>query len=143
MSKGFEFSRTSRTPQLLMTIVAVYTVLAALYFFLSAAGWLIIALALPTLPALWDLWRDTGSGLSITQGRVTWYSGAQHDSLALDQIDYVRFDTRWDFSVRVTFFLKDGAKRRLPPQVLPPHQTFETILQSCGHPPQRHHFRVL
>jgi len=143
MPTEFEFNRTSRTPQLLITIIALYAVLAALYLFVDAAGWLMLALTLPTLPALWDLWRDTGSGLSITQGRIAWYSGAQHDSLELDQIDYIRFDTRWDFSVRVTFFLKDGAKRRLPPQVLPPHQKLEPVLQNCGLPPQRHHFRVL
>lgn len=143
MPTEFEFNRTSRTPQLLITIIALYAVLAALYLFVDAAGWLMLALTLPTLPALWDLWRDTGSGLSITQGHIAWYSGAQHDSLELDQIDYIRFDTRWDFSVRVTFFLKDGAKRRLPPQVLPPHQKLETVLQNCGLPPQRHHFRVL
>ncbi|WIY25487.1 hypothetical protein [Parasedimentitalea psychrophila] len=142
MPETFQFSRYSRTPQLLVTLMILYGVLAGLYFAVDAAGWIVALLALPTIPAAWDYWRDIRSGLSLGPDQVEWYSGQHIDSLALEQIDHARFDTRWDFSVRVTLILQNGSKLRLPPQVLPPRRQLEPELQARGVRTERHHFRL-
>ncbi|AZV77550.1 hypothetical protein EBB79_06355 [Parasedimentitalea marina] len=142
MSENFNFSRNSRSPQLIAILVTVYAVLIALHFTIDASWWIVTVLALPTLPAAWDYWRDTLSGLSLGPDQIEWYSGQQTGKLALNKVKLARFDTRWDFSVRVTFILDSGKKLRLPPQVVPPHRQLEPELQARGIQTRRHHFRV-
>lgn len=142
MAKAFEFSKRARTPRLLAVLVVIYAGFLAAVLFLNAAWWLILGLALTTLPALWDIYRDTCSDLSLGDDHLDWRSGDRNNGLSLAQIDYARFDTRWDFSVRVTFVLLNGTKQRLPPQTQPPHRQFETELQARGIRTERHHFRT-
>ena len=142
MADNFRFSHNARSPKLFSAIVAIYAFLLLAVLVFDAVWWLVACLALPTLPALWDLWRNTQSRLSLDQEQISWQSGTIASSVALNQIDYVRFDTRWDFSVRVTFILLDGRKCRLSPQVLPPHRQFEEALQARGLGTVRHHFRI-
>jgi len=142
MTKTFQFSQRSRTPQLIATLGCVYAVLIGAYFAYDAAWWIISILALPTLPAVWDYWRDVQSGLSLDQDLIEWHSGLRSDSLPLEQIDYARFDTRFDFSVRLSFILQNGSKLYLPPQVLPPRRQLEPELQKRGVRTERHHFRL-
>lgn len=137
-----EFARQGRTPRLLAILIGVYGVLLAAIIVIDAAWWLVAALALLTLPALWDLWRNPGAGLRLGDGRLDWYSGTHHATLELHDIDHMRFDTRWDFSVRVTAVLGNGKRVRLPDESLPPHQPFEAGLIAHGVAVQRHHFTV-
>lgn len=125
-----------------MALVGIYTTLSFAVVVLQASWWVVAFLALPTLPALWDLWRNTRSELTLDATHFIWRSGQLSDSVTLDQIDLVRFDTRWDFSVRVTLILTSGDKLRLPPQVLPPHLMLENALQLRGVQTERHHFTV-
>ncbi|MVO15797.1 hypothetical protein GO984_08245 [Rhodobacteraceae bacterium CY05] len=122
--------------------MGIYTTLTFAVVVLQASWWAVAFLALPTLPALWDLWRNTRSELTLDATQVIWRSGQLSDSVTLDQINLVRFDTRWDFSVRVTLILTSGDKLRLPPQVLPPHLMLENALQLRGVQTERHHFTV-
>ena len=57
-------------------------------------------------------------------------------------IDRFRFDTRWDFSVRVSIVLHSGKRIRLPDESLPPHRDLETLLNQAGIRVERHHFTV-
>ena len=60
----------------------------------------------------------------------------------LSEIDHIRLDTRWDFSVRATVLLTNGKRLRLPYEALPPHRSFEAALQARGIRVERHHFNV-
>lgn len=142
MAAPYSFARKSRSPMLIAVLVAIYAALLTSYHIIQANIWLLMALSLPTLPAIWDLWRDTRSGLCIDENQIKWHSGGDQNDLPLDQISSVRFDTRWDLSVRVTLLHTNGTKLRLPPQVLPPHRPFEAELQARGLHTERHHFRL-
>jgi len=55
----------------------------------------------------------------------------------------MRFDTRLDFSVRITVVTADGTRLRLPYDALPPHKGFEAACQAHGLRTERHHFALL
>ena len=106
----------------------------------DAAWWLMAILALTTLPALWDLYADPSAGVHLGKAQLDWNSGRRHGMLDLAEIDHMRFDTGWDFSVRVTAMLRDDKQVRLPYDALPPHRDFETALQAHDIRVERHHF---
>ena len=81
---------------------------------LTAAPWLIGGIALFTLPALWDLWRNPAAGIILSDENLEWFSGRLDGNVALAQIDRIRMDTRWDLSVRVTIMTRNGKSLRLP-----------------------------
>ena len=142
MTETFQFSRNSRTPRMIATLGILYGVLMCAYLTLDAALWVVTLLALPTLPAVWDCWRNTRLGLSLGPVQLKWHSGKHTNTVPLEQIYHASFDTRFDFSVRVIFFLQNGKKLYLPPQVLPPGRQLETELQKHGIRTERHHFRL-
>lgn len=136
------FSRQGRSPRVAAILVIVYVALLAAVLWLDAAWWLMVALALPTLPALYEIAANPSSGLRLGDDGLHWHSGRRHGDLALTEIDRMRFDTRWDLSVRVTAILTSGKSVRLPHESLPAHRTFEQALVLCGVPVERHHFTV-
>jgi len=138
--QDYKFSRRGRSQGTLLAVTAWLALLAILALYLHAALWLLVALTLPLLPALWELWQNPISTLHLSQDRVAWANGPHHDHARLADIAKARFDTRWDFSVRVTLILHSGHNLRLPPQVLPPHRQFETKLQLHGVVTERQHF---
>jgi hypothetical protein len=142
MADTFEFSRAGRTPGTLAILIVIYAVLIGAVVMVDAAWWLMAGLALLTLPALWDLWRDPCAGLRLDHDRLDWHSGRRTGSVALNKINHMRFDTRLDFSVRVTAILNDEKRIRLPYEVLPPHKEFEETLLSQGITVERHHFTI-
>lgn len=139
----YSFTRQGRAPHTVAILIVVYAVLLAAVLLVDAAWWLMAALALPTLPALWDLYADPGAGVQLGAGRLDWHSGRRKGTLDLTEIDHMRFDTRWDFSVRVTAMLRDGKRVRLPYDALPPHHAFETALMAQDVQVIRHHFTKL
>ena len=98
---------------------------------------------LPTLPALWDLFSDRQSGLRLTEETLEWWSGRGAGSMPLVDIDHMRFDTRLDFTVRVSAVTPDRKKIRLPYDALPPHKEFEAMCRENGLKTERHHFNLL
>jgi len=136
------FVRHGRSPRLVAVLILVYAMLIAGIILIDAAWWLMATLALLTLPALWDLWRDPSAGVRLGADRLEWHTGRRHATLELQEIKHMRFDTRWDFSVRVTAVLNNGKRARLPYEALPPHQIFEKSLVAHGVTVQRHHFTV-
>ncbi|PCJ10472.1 MAG: hypothetical protein COB16_00130 [Rhodobacteraceae bacterium] len=142
-AQDFTFSRQGRSGRAMLAVILWLALLAALGLYLHAALWLLMVLALPLLPALWELWRNPASSFILSQDCMDWSTGSQQASAQLADVTKVRFDTRWDFSVRVTLILHAGRKLRLPPQVLPAHRQFETELQLRGVKTERHHFVVI
>lgn len=142
MAADFEFSRHARTPRTVAILIAVYTALATAVILVDAAWWLVAGLALLTVPALFDLWRDPSAGIRLSEDGLDWHSGRRSGALDLAEVDHMRFDTLFDFSVRVTAVLKDGKKLRLPYEALPPHRTFETEFNTRSIRVERHHFIV-
>ncbi|MFT7595218.1 MAG: hypothetical protein ACI8R4_002546 [Paracoccaceae bacterium] len=137
---AYSFTRQGRDTRTVVILIAVYTVLPAAVLLVDAAWWLMAALALPTLPALWDLYADPSAGVQLSQDRLDWHSGRRAAFVELDEVDHMRFDTRWDFSVRVTAMLRDGKRVRLPYDALPPHRAFESALTARNVKVIWHHF---
>ncbi|WP_170331519.1 hypothetical protein [Ruegeria arenilitoris] len=138
----FTFTRQNRTPRTVLILICVYAALAALLIFFDAAWWLVGLLGLSTLPALWDVVQATRAGMTLDHDRIQWFSGSREAEIVLSDIDYFRFDTRWDFSVRISLVLKSGKRIRLPDEATPPHNELETVFQNAGFRVERHHFRV-
>lgn len=133
----------ARRPRTVLVLLGVWAGLAALWWGLNATWWIVAALALFTLPALWEVITDRRANLSLEDGALHWCDGTRADRVALDALDHVRFDTRLDMSVRVTLVLNDGRRIRLPHACLPPHRAFETALNAAVVATRRHHFRAL
>ncbi|MFV0513942.1 MAG: hypothetical protein ACK5MY_09980 [Jhaorihella sp.] len=144
MTQGddFVFVRKGRSPGGATLVAAYYGAIAAATGWLDAAWWLMAPLALAGLPALWQFCANPSAGLRLSHDTLHWHSGRRHGNLALGDIARMRFDTRWDLSVRVTATLYDGRNMRLPDESLPAHRTFESALSTRGVAVERHHFRV-
>ncbi|WP_264213039.1 hypothetical protein [Leisingera thetidis] len=136
----YSFARRGRSAAALLASGGWLAALLVLWLVLDAALWLVILLALPVLPALLDLARNPLSGLTISGKRVEWFSGGLTGTADLGEIDRVRFDTRWDFSVRATLILRSGKRIRLPQEATPPHAEADAQFQARGIRTERHHF---
>lgn len=139
---GLRFRRSARNRGTVITLGVIWVVLLAALLMLDAAWWIIAFLGAFTLPALWDLARDTQSGLDLSETDLSWFTGRRSAEIALEDIDHMRLDTRLDFSVRATAVLKTGRKVRLPFECTPPHQAFEDALSALGIQVRRTHFQL-
>ncbi len=140
MAADFVFVRRARTPRTMVLLALVHAALIAAVVLLDAALWLIGGLALLTVPALWDLVTDPEAGVRLSDTQLRWHSGRRRGDLALADIDHMRFDTRWDFSIRVSAVLRQGKRVHLPFESTPPHRSFEDQFQARGIPVKRTHF---
>ncbi|SLN19065.1 hypothetical protein RUM8411_00625 [Ruegeria meonggei] len=138
----YSFTRHNRSAKAMGIVICVYAALIALVILFDAVWWIIAALALSTLPALWDIARGTQAGVTFDQNKLQWFSGGREAEVALADIDHVRFDTRWDLSVRVSLVLRSDKRIRLPDESTPSHKEFEHVLQHAGLRVERHHFTV-
>ncbi|MCE8008891.1 hypothetical protein [Aestuariivita sp.] len=143
MAEPFTFEARGRSRKTMIALAVVYVLLLAGFILIDAAWWIVAFLALMTLPALWDLWSDRRSGLRLTEERLEWWSGRGKGEMPVSEIDHMRFDTRLDFSVRVSAVTAHKRRIRLPYEALPPHKIFEAACQARGLKTQRHHFTLL
>lgn len=139
-AEEYSFSRQGRSAAAILATGSWLAALLVLWLGLNAALWLVILLALPVLPALLDLIRNPAAGLRISGGRIEWFSGSLTGTAKLSEMDRVRFDTRWDFSVRATLILRSGKRIRLPQEATPPHAEADAAFQASGIRTERHHF---
>lgn len=139
-AEDYSFSRRGRSPAAILATCGWLLALLVLWRVLDAALWLVILLTLPVIPAFLDLIRNPLSGLRISASGIEWFSGGLNGAAELGEIDRVRFDTRWDFSVRATLILKSGKRIRLPQEATPPHQEIDAEFQRRGIRTERHHF---
>lgn len=137
---GFRFHRHGRSTATGLAVIGWLAGLLVLWWLLAASPWLLLLLALPLLPALLDLWRNPSAGLDLDARRITWHTGRLTGSAALAEISHVRFNTRWDFSVRATLVLQDGRRIRLPQEATPPHAPLAAAFEARGIRCERHHF---
>ena len=138
----YTFTRHNRTPRTILILVLVYAALIALLILFDAAWWLVGLLGLTTLPALWDIAKGTQAGMTLDHDGIRWFSGNREGLVALADIDHVRLDTRWDFSVRTSLVLKSGKRIRLPDESTPHHSELEAAFQQAALRLKRHHFNI-
>ncbi|WP_241525858.1 hypothetical protein [Pseudophaeobacter leonis] len=136
----YHFQRQGRSKGLALALGLWLAALGLGWILLQLSPWVTVLLALPTLPAFWELWRNPASGLSVSHDQISWFNGDQSASLPLEEIAMLRLDRRWDFSFRATLILHSGGKIRLPPPAVPPVQILEDALNARGVRSQRHHF---
>ena len=142
MSTDFTYSRYGRRPAVAVTVGVIWVALGAAWILFNATLWILAPLALVTLPAIWDFVQNPVSGLTLSERDLVWHTGRVEGRVRLREVDFVRFDTRLDFSVRVTLVLTGDKRVRLPYECLPPHRDFEAALQARNLKVERHHFTV-
>lgn len=138
----FAFERSGRSYGGAVVVIVVWIALAAAWIWLEAATWIILLIALFTLPAVIDILRNPVSGLQLSADALSWYSGRRSAEVALNEIEHVRLDTRLDFSVRASVVLQTGRRIRLPFESTPPHQAFEDALVARDIKVLRFHFQL-
>lgn len=139
----YRYRRQGRNRTALYAVLGIWSVLISAVVLVDAAWWLMGAIALVTLPAVWELITNRPSGLDLTAKELTWFTGRRQGNLARGEIEKMRFDTRLDFSVRASAILTTGRKVRLPYECTPPHQIFEAALNAQGIRVERHHFSLI
>jgi len=142
-AETFSYQRNGRSPTTLAIVVSIWAVLIAAILLIDAAPWLMGAVGLFTLPAVWDLYKNPASGLRFTPGALTWFTGTREAEVGWQEIEKVRLDTRLDFSVRASVVLHSGRKIRLPYESTPPHDLLEAALNARGIRTERHHFSLI
>jgi len=143
MADTFHYETSGRSYRALVVLAGVYVGLLGAWLILDAAWWIVVFLALFTLPALWDFYTNRPAGLQLSDTRLEWWSGRGRAHMELSEIDHMRFDTRLDFSIRVSAVTPDKQRFRLPYDALPPHKEFEAECRSRGMKTERHHFSLL
>lgn len=139
----YYFECDSRSSKAMIGVALYLTMLAALWVVFDAVVWLLVFLGIPAIPALVQLWNNPRSSMTLTARGLSWTNGQRTGEVALETIDVVRMDTRWDLSVRITFVLVDGTKLRLPPDLSSPHRQLEKELVARGQRVDRRHFTVI
>ena len=143
MTAPFRFARAGRSRATTLTLAAAYLLIFAVWALLDAHPLILAALAVPTLPALADLWRNPQAVTCLDHDHLRWRDGRRQAEVALAEIDHLRMDTRLDLSVRTTVVLTSGERLRIPPAAQPPHRDFEQALTARRVAVRRHHFTAL
>ena len=140
---NWSFQRNGRSRRAVIGLILFVSLLLALRIWIHAAYGVLIALSLFALPLVWDVLRNPVSGMDITENDLLWYSGRACGAVALKEIAHVRFDTRLDFSVRVTIVLHSGRKVRVIQAATPTPDDLEKTLVRFGVATQHHHFNLM
>lgn len=138
----YRFQRQGRSRALVLLLSAWFLGLILMWLVLGVLLWILVLLALPIGPALWDLWRNPISGLTLDHQTICWFTGTRKVELPLQDLMQLRLDRRWDFSFRATLILQNGRKLRLPQAATPPADDLEQAMAIRAVPSQRHHFSV-
>lgn len=141
-AEPYRFVRQGRGRRTALALALAWALILGAWVWLQASLWILGPLALATLPALWDLWRNPQSGLVLDDAALTWQAAGRSATLPLHEIDHVEFNTRLDFSIRVRAIPHKGRPRRLPDAALPPAAALEAALRARGVATRRHHFRL-
>ena len=137
----YRYERRGRQRSTLIILAVVWAVLLLLWIRLDMALVVLLVLGAFTLPALWDVLRDTRATLEVWPNRLVWTSSLRSGDRS--DIDHVNMSRRFDGSMRITLVHIGGAQTRLPPDVVPPTQEIETALENAGIAVQRHPFSLM
>jgi len=122
-------------------IVAVWACVLLGLVVLNMVWWLAVILLAFTLPALWDVVRNSHAWVEVWPNRIIWQSAL--DSGDRSDIDHVRLNRRFDGGMKITLVHVGGATTRLQPDVAPPVDAFQAALEDAGIAVQRHPFSIL
>ena len=128
MIQDFTFERRGRSSAAALIIAGVYIVLIVAMLFLNVSIWIVGIVFVFTLPAIWDLTKDTRSGMFLSENDISWFHGKNSATIELSEIERFRIDLRMDRSVKLSVELKSGRKIRLPQPSTPPLKDLEREL---------------
>ena len=131
-----------RSPTHFVALAGAWAVLAGLWVGVGAAPWVVALLGMATLPLVWDIARNPQQWLRLDHRGLAWQGLGGQQHIALAEIDHVRLDRRFDFSMRITIVPKAGPRLRLPPGLAPPADALQSALQAHGISCQRHPFSL-
>lgn len=143
VSLPYTYTSHGRRPATILTVVLIWAALIAAYVLLEADPVILSVIGAFTLPALYDLVRNPRSTLTLDDTYLRWSSGNQDAEIALSEIEYLRFDTRLDMSVRLSIVRPSGVKIRVPYPATPPHGSFEPLARTAGLTTRRYHFSLI
>lgn len=142
MASPLTHENHGRNPKTLIGLALYFGLLAFLYS-VGTLEWIIFGLGIFAVPAAIDLFKNPVTDFELNDTHIRWKNSGQEAEVPLSRIQSARFDTRWDFSVRVTLIMVDKSKLRIPQDTAPPHQTLEQAFKDRGIKTERHHFRVV
>lgn len=131
-----------RSPTNFVALAGAWAVLVGLWVGVGAAPWVVALLGMATLPLVWDIARNPQQWLRLDHRGLAWQGLGGQQHIALAEIDHVRLDRRFDFSMRITIVPKAGPRLRLPPGLAPPADALQSALQAHGISCQRHPFSL-
>lgn len=137
----YRFEREARRPKTIATVAGIWMIVIALWIWLDLAMFICIGILAFTIPALLEIWRNTVASIEVWPNRIVWTSSLTRGDRS--DIDHVRFNRRFDGSMKITLVHVGGKPTRLPPDVNPPTQDIETALKTAGIAVQRHPFSLL
>lgn len=139
----FRHEFSGRSPRSIAVLGGAVLLILVAWALFDLAPWITVLLFLFTLPIAVEVARNPRSRLVLSDTSLKWMGPGMRARLPLGEIEKVRFDTRLDFSVRVTVQMITGRKLRFPPDALPDHKVLEHQLQSRGVKTERHHFSLI
>lgn len=139
----YRYEARPRTRKALVGIGMYFLGLLLLRLWFDVADGIVAVALLVSLPAIYDLARNTQSTFVIDPHTMRWQTGRQEAQIALKSVARVRFDTRLDLSVKMTVILDTGRKIRVPVTSTPPIPEIEHALDSLNLKHERHHFTLL
>lgn len=139
----YRYHAAARSPRTLIALGAWWAGLIGCYLFLDASMWILMPLALVTLPALYEIGKGAVATLEIDNSEFRWTSGSRGVRLPRAEVARVRLDTRLDFSLRMSLVLHNGKKVRLPYECVPPRKSLEAELTARQIEIERHHFSLM
>ena len=137
MAEPFRFERSAREPRALALIGLSGLAILTMTFLLEATWWIAGGLAVLTLPAIYEAFRDARATLLVDERILSWSSGRRAQTVPLHRIGEVRLATALDFSQRATVHLDTGERLRIPPECLPPGRSLDAALAARGLPHRR------
>lgn len=141
--QAFRFHRDARSGATMIVVALWLAALVALWALVEARVWIVALLALPVLPALWEVCTNPVSTLEFDAQSLRWTTPRSTAEIATAEIAHVELLTRWDFSIRATVHTRPGTHHRIPAAVTPKGDKFEAALIAGGIPVKRQHFTVL
>lgn len=137
------FERPPRTAWSIVVLAGLWLAIVALWWLTEASNWIAAALLLATVPAALDFAMGRRAGFGLDDDRLTWHSGRQSGEVALTRIAAVRFERRFDLTVRVRVQIDSGRRIRIPQDALPPQEVLDKALTARGIRTERHPFALL
>ncbi len=139
----YRYSHHPRNRKSILIVCAYFIGIAAFKLVFNLADLWVAVAGFVAVPAIYDLARNAQSTLTLSQAQIDWTSGRQEADIVVSAIDYIRFDTRLDLSIKMSVILKTGRKIRVPVACTPPYGDITEALERNAIRHERHHFTLL